>query len=58
MHLDSGQSFEGSLSAVQKDGLILRAAVLLGEPSAGQADTDLVGECFLPRHRVLFVQEA
>jgi len=53
VHLQSGQTIEGSLTATMEDGLILRAASLL-EP--GGQRTPMAGETFVPRENVAFAQ--
>jgi hypothetical protein len=56
VHLDNGESFEGMLAEVAPDGLLLRGAVLLGDPEVGLKDTALTGETWLPRLAIKFVQ--
>lgn len=54
LHTKNDQSFEGSLMAATADGVILRAAKLLGP--ARTADRELPGEVFVPRENVAFCQ--
>jgi hypothetical protein len=53
VHLVSGQSMEGSLSAITADGIILRAAKLL---LPEQKSTGMAGEVYIPREQVAFAQ--
>lgn len=55
VHTKADQSIEGVLMEVVRDGdgLILRAAVLLGD--AGKR-TPMAGETFIPRENVAFAQ--
>lgn len=50
-HLDTDQSLQGVLIDLAEDGLILRAAKLLGD-----TETPLAGETFVPMGRVVFCQ--
>jgi hypothetical protein len=54
IHTTTNQSIDGSLVATTSDGLVLRAAKLLGQGS-GQA-TPMAGEVFIPRANVAFAQ--
>ena len=55
VHLTTDQSIEGVLMEQTDDGLILRAAKLLGEGSRS-ADTTIAGEVHIPRERIAFAQ--
>jgi hypothetical protein len=52
--LKGDASVQGTLMEQTADGVILRAAKLLG--SSGQADTTMAGEVFIPRENVAFAQ--
>lgn len=56
VHTDGNQSFSGLLAETSDAGLLLRSAVLLG--TGIEKDANLPGETWLPRARVLFVQDA
>lgn len=51
VHTNDERSIEGTVMRVTGDGLLLRAAKLIGKPTV-----PLGGEVFIPRERVLFVQ--
>lgn len=53
VHLVNDQSIEGALMATTRDGVILRAGVLLG---ADGKRTQMAGETFIPREKVAFAQ--
>jgi hypothetical protein len=54
VHLDTDQSIQGVLMEKVEDGLILRAAKLLGDTDEDGAA--LAGETFIPHARVVFAQ--
>jgi hypothetical protein len=54
VHTNHDQSIEGTLMEQTADGVILRAAKLLGETE--QAGTTMAGEVFVPRENVAFAQ--
>lgn len=54
VHLRDGTSIEGVLMECAEDGLILRAAKLLGENGVG--DMAMAGETFIPEENVAFAQ--
>jgi len=53
VHLKNDLTIDGSLVARMDDGVVLRAARLLGQ---GTQPTPLAGEVFVPREQLLFVQ--
>lgn len=53
VHTTTDQSIEGSLVATTSDGLVLRAAKLLG---SGRESTAMAGEVFIPKTNVAFAQ--
>lgn len=54
VHLMNSVTIEGSLMAQYEDGILLRAAKLLGDGT--QNGTAMAGETFIPRGQVMFVQ--
>lgn len=58
VHLDTDQSIQGVLMERAEDGLILRAAKLLGDDPDTKlpVETALAGETFVPSGRVVFAQ--
>ena len=53
VHLKNDQSIEGVLMKQTQDGVILRAAVLLGDDGKR---TSMAGETFTPRENIAFAQ--
>jgi hypothetical protein len=53
VHLTSGQSIDGSLTAIMADGIVLRAAKLLADSDRA---VPMAGETFIPREKVAFAQ--
>lgn len=53
VHLTSGQSLDGSLTAIMADGIVLRAAKLLADSDKA---VSMAGEVYVPREKVAFVQ--
>lgn len=53
LHTKDSQSIEGVLWEQSRDGVILRAAKLLGEKGMS---TSMAGEVFVPRENVAFAQ--
>lgn len=53
VHTRESQSIEGILWEQSRDGVILRAAKLLGENGTA---TSMAGEVFVPRENVAFAQ--
>jgi small nuclear ribonucleoprotein (snRNP)-like protein len=53
VHLKNDQSIEGVLMEQTQDGVILRAAALLGNDGKR---TPMAGETFVPRENVAFAQ--
>jgi hypothetical protein len=56
IHLDTGRSIEGCIAVASRDGVMLKAATLLGEPTLNEEDTKLDGETWIPRERIMFCQ--
>jgi hypothetical protein len=53
VHTTKDTTIEGSLVAQYDDGIVLRAAALLG---SGTAPLPMAGEVFIPREQVFFCQ--
>jgi hypothetical protein len=52
VHTTDDHTFEGTLTKVARDGLVLRAAVFV----SSEGNEEMPGETFVPRDRVSFVQ--
>lgn len=54
VHMSTDVTLEGALVVSARDGVVLRAAEVKGEPGRGGAE--LAGEIFVPRDQIVFMQ--